>query len=248
MKTSSIACAALAAGCAVSPAPLPDSSIAASLAAAEQAFAAQSVRENTRAAFLANFAEDGMLLVGGEWAPAIPALRDQVPAPRVLDWRPAYVEAARAGDLGLSTGPWKITPRDSAKPPLYGQFVSVWRHQDAGWKVVADIGISHREAALWERPLEMRVADAASAPGNAASLEEAETQLAGIAAQSGERAALRRYGDDGLRLYREGSAPCLGLAAALGATGVGDTPRTFTVQARQVSRSGDIAYARGTYA
>ena len=56
--------AALAAGCAQQPAqpPAPD---AASLAAAETAFAAHSVREDMRTAFLAHFTDDGVFVRDG---------------------------------------------------------------------------------------------------------------------------------------------------------------------------------------
>src|SRR5437763_64410 len=103
MRRTLLAGAALAAGCAVAP---PDSGSmepATSLAAAETAFAAHSVRENAREAFLAHFAPDGVLVVPSGWTAARPALEAQPVAPSVLEWRPVHVEAARAGDLGLST-------------------------------------------------------------------------------------------------------------------------------------------------
>src|SRR5688572_3441460 len=85
----------------------------ASLAAAETAFAAHSVREDMRPAFLAAFAPDGMLVRNG-WVVSNDWMKPQAAPPIVLDWRPQYVEVAASGELGLSTGPWKITSK--AKP------------------------------------------------------------------------------------------------------------------------------------
>src|SRR5436189_3168197 len=92
---------ALAASACAAPAPRMDDT--ASLAAAETAFAAHSVREDMRVAFLAAFAPDG-LFVRNAWVPANDWLRDRAAPPIVLDWRPQFVEVAASGEMGLSTG------------------------------------------------------------------------------------------------------------------------------------------------
>jgi len=104
----------------------------ASLAAAETGFGRHSVREDMRAAFLANFAEDGVFVRNG-WMVSNDWLRPRPAPPIVLDWHPQYVEAAASGDMGLSTGPWKITSKkDPGAAPTHGQFVSVWRRDRIG--------------------------------------------------------------------------------------------------------------------
>lgn len=218
---------------------------ATSLAAAEAAFAAHAVREGMRAAFMANFADDGVLVRNG-WTLAHPALQAQAASPSGLDWRPVFVEAARAGDLGISTGPWQITPPDPARPALHGQFVSVWRRAQGRWQVVADIGISHPGPELAQARLETRVA-ASGIGGDAASLAAAERAFEERAAQEGMRAALATYGSQRLRFYREGHAPGIGAASVLAASAEARAVR-FTVQDAQVSHSGDLGFARGAYA
>jgi len=219
---------------------------ATSLAAAENAFAAHSVREGMRPAFLANFADDGVLVRNG-WALALPALEAQSPAPNVLDWHPVFVEAARAGDLGISTGPWTITPRDPARPTLHGQFVSAWRRTHGRWQVVADIGISHPGPELAEAALETHVAPGVE-DGDAAALAAAEQAFEQLAARGGMRAALDAHGSPRLRFYREGHAPWLGAPRLLPASAADGGAIRFTLQDVQVSRSGDLGFARGTYA
>src|SRR5258706_10708676 len=63
----------------------------ASLAAAETAFAAHSLREDHRVAFMANFAGDGVYVRDG-WVVANADLAKQAAPAIVLDWRPVYTE------------------------------------------------------------------------------------------------------------------------------------------------------------
>jgi len=244
MKRSFALAALVAAGCASSGGP--DAlEPATSLAAAEAAFAAHSVREDSRAAFLASFADDGVLVRDG-WALARSALEAQ-PAPQlVLEWRPVYVEAARSGELGVSTGPWTITPHDKARAPSHGQFVSVWRRTQGRWQVIADIGIANPGAVFSDAQLATRVAGAGS-NGDAASLEAAEQAFARTSARDGLRGAMRAFGSDELRFYREGHAPWLAPARALPDEAADERGVQFTVQERQAARSGDLGFARGTY-
>ena len=136
MKIATLAIALTAAGCMHTTPP----DQAASLAAAETAFAAHSVREDMRAAFMAHFAAEGVMMRNG-WVVAREFLAPRPAPPIVLDWRPVYVEVAASADLGLSTGPWKLTSReDAAKPPAYGQFVSIWRREPGQpWHVAVDL-------------------------------------------------------------------------------------------------------------
>jgi len=244
MKRTLVAVAMIAAGCAA-PGGRDPFEPATSLAAAETAFAAHSVREDSRAAFLAHFAGDAVFVRDG-WVLAHPALEAQPAPPIVLDWRPVYVEAARAGDLGISTGPWTLTPHDKARPVLHGQFVSAWRRTHGRWEVIADIGIAHREAALADARLDARLAPADDA-GDPSSLTAAEGAFAQAAARGGIATALRAQGSDDMRFYREGHAPWIGSARALPAGAADESAIEFTVQDVNVGRSGDLAIARGYY-
>jgi len=219
-----------------------------SLAAAETAFAAHSVREDMRVAFLAAFADDGVFVRNG-WIVSNDFLRDRAAPPIVLDWRPQYVETAASGDLGLSTGPSRITSKATpGTPPTYGQFVSVWRRAPGGpWKVAVDLGISHPGDVLWNEPLETRQ-PGPSAGTASDSVADAEARFASEARERGLRAAYGAHGADNLRFYRAGQAPVMGRAAALAAPSMGDEVPAWTVERTETARSGELAYARGAYA
>ena len=243
MKTPSLAvCAALAA-CAALPA---SDENARGLADAESAFAAQSVREDMRRAFIAHFAPGGQFL-RGKWVTARDWLEPRPAPPIVLDWRPQYVEVARSGDMGLSTGPWKLASRDDpAAAPAYGQFVSVWtRAQGGPWQVLVDSGISHDGAQLWEAPL---VARTSPAVAGAESLPTAEAELDRLSrGDGGLAAAYRARGAQDLRLYRTSEAPHASLDAALASPAVAANRVAWWIERYDASASGDFGYALGRY-
>ena len=241
-----LACAACA--CATPDSRSPSMEDARSLAAAETAFAAQSVREDMRAAFIANFARDGVLVRNG-WTNAREYFSPRPAPPIVLDWRPAYTEVASSGELGLSTGPWKLTSKaDAAAPAAYGQFVSVWKRDPGGtWRVLVDLGISHPGPVLWDRPLET-VAVSAEAADVGDTIEAAERRFADDARVNGPRAAYAAHGSSSLRLYRDGASPMTDKASALAWPGLADERRAWTIEKSEAARSGDFGYARGVYA
>jgi ketosteroid isomerase-like protein len=244
MKIAAPLCAAALASCAL---PLSNEA-AVSLAQAETQFAAHSVREDMRAAFLAHFAPDGVTVRDG-WIVSNEFMRERPAPPIVLDWRPAFTEAAAAGDLGLSTGPVRITSK--AKPesaPSYGQYVSIWRREPGGpWRVEVDLGISNAGPALWDEPLQS-VATPREARGREArsTLAQAEASFDLASRQHGARAAYAGHGAATLRYYRSESGPLHGRAAAEAA--MPGEPIAWFPERIEVSRSGDLGYARGRFA
>lgn len=248
MKRAALALAAIAAAGCASHSPTGNMEPALSLAAAESAFGAHSVREDMRVAFLANFAEDGVFIRTG-WTVANAYLRGQPAPPIVLDWHPAYVETAASGDFGLSTGPWKITSKaEPGAPPAHGQFVSIWKREGAGpWKVAVDLGIGHAGPVLWDQPLETRVVQGAGTPV-AGDIRAAEQRFATDTARDGARAAYRTHGAANLRFYRNGATPAVGREAALASAAMSDERLAYSIDRAETARSGDFAYARGSYA
>ena len=203
---------AFLAGCAA----VPESAMspAQSLAAAETAFAAHSVREGMRAAFMANFAEDGVFVRDG-WIVSNTYLAGRPNPPIVLDWRPVHVEVAASGDFGLSTGPWKITSTEKADaPPAYGQFVSIWKREPGGpWRVVVDLGIPHARPALWDAPL---LASTRARFERSSPIAGAESAFVRDARERGLAAAYSQHAATDLRLYHPGDPPALDKEQALG--------------------------------
>lgn len=240
------ATAAILAGCASMPGPVTPEEPPAALAAAESAFAAQSVRDGMRAAFLAWLAPDATLYRNGPVnGPAFIAANPDPPI--VLDWKPVYVEVASSGELGLSTGPWTLVSRSNpgVAPPRHGQFVSVWKRDAGGpWRVRVDLGISHPGPALSDAPLQALTTPrrGAAAPGTIA---DAEARFAALAARSGDSAAYADAVSPSVRVYREAHAPFLGRDPTLASPAAREARTGWSLQTHETSASGDLGYATG---
>ena len=116
-----------------------------SLIDAELAFARTGSEQGIRAAFLANFAQDGIAF---EPAPVrlVPtwSARPANPNPKALETRVGAGAGGRREELrlGLHDRPFKLTDTTRDAPPKHGVFFSVWRRDAAGtWKVALDMGI-----------------------------------------------------------------------------------------------------------
>lgn len=134
--------------CLFAQAPVPESPLA-ELVRAELAFAELAVRQNTKAAFLANLDPQAVVFQPGpvngrahwEAKPENPGL---------LTWFPAFAEVSEDGRMGYTTGPAEFRKdrgRPQEPPQWKGRFVSVWRKgADGIWHVVFDAGDDQHSA------------------------------------------------------------------------------------------------------
>lgn len=136
-----VALAAIAAGPALADA----AATAAAVRRADEAFEARAQAVGAARAF-GEFMDptDGLQFTGGppiRGAAAIyKAMGGAAPGPR-LQWAVVDAWGAASGDLGVTTGTWKLTAPGAAAPMLTGRYVTVWRKDAAGaWKGLIDIG------------------------------------------------------------------------------------------------------------
>jgi ketosteroid isomerase-like protein len=216
------------------------------LAAEEGKFAAYSVKNGMRAAFLEFFAEPSWLL-RPEPVDAKPWLRARPDPAIVLDWKSQRTVRAASGDLGFSTGPWLLRSKtDPTAPASHGQFFSVWQKQpDGGWKVFIDHGISHDATAtpdtLATTPL-IALDLMAHESGAAAPADDAEQQFVARG-----RAAYADIITPRTRLLREGRFPIDGTAAIGEFLKSLEGQWSWTVKLQGASRANDLAYAVGNF-
>lgn len=242
------------AGCAMTLRTGTDSTVVASLFAAERAFALMSVADGIRAAFVANFGDDGVLftprpvnarrMFASRPAPADPhAIR--------LEWEPAIGAVAASADIGFTTGPFLRTDASDARPPQHGVFFSIWRRDPSGaWRVAIDAGIETPDAVnavdLGPTPaLVPRSSRAGDLPPGATGLE-----APGATSPIGS-AGPDDYGTwfaaDG-RLQCNGLAPVIGrerVAAYLRRPGVTPARAAFVTEGAGMASSGDLAWTYG---
>lgn len=144
----------------------------ADLVSAERAFAADAGARSTRDAFLAVLADDSLLFAPG------PTSGRRVWEARKeggnrLEWTPEVAEVAASGDLGYTSGPWRLTPEGKDKPVAFGHFFSIWKKQaDGAWKLLIDHGIGHAEVPFPEKTQRRGALTVGEPPGWAVGLPE----------------------------------------------------------------------------
>lgn len=123
------------------------------LIAADQAFSALSVAQGSNAAFLAYIADDVRLFGTGSGAPlygkaaveqSFKTTGNGDPKTNILSWVPDNAVISADGTLGYTDGHWLFAGGLNAQGKggvrLTGHYVTVWRNEARGWKVIADIG------------------------------------------------------------------------------------------------------------
>ena len=201
-----------------------------------------------RAAFLANFADDGI-----NFSPGPGNTKDRFRArpeaiePFVLDWHPAIAAVSHAGDLGFTTGPYTIAGRGgSQRAPAYGTFFSVWRRDEAGpWRVIVDGGVSTREpapdSAFGDDPqVSHQLPSSGASAKEMLGALETQTTFDGSA-----QAGYARLLADDARLIVEPGPPRLGREAILAALAARRLGFRWETLAAGVARSGDLAWSYG---
>jgi len=119
---------------------------AAEVTMADTAFAGRAAEVGEAKAFLEFMdPKDSLAFEGGppvQGAQAIyQAHGGDKPAPGKLAWKVAQAFGSQGGDMGVTTGTWSYTPNDTAKKPITGRYVTVWRRDAAGHcKGLIDIG------------------------------------------------------------------------------------------------------------
>ena len=135
------------------------------MVSAEKAFAADASARNTRDAFLAALADDGIVFAPGPSDGKRVWQARKVNKNR-LEWAPEVAEIAASGDLGYTSGPWRFTEEAADKPSAFGHFFTIWEKQpDGKWKVLVDHGVNHGEVPFPDKVLRRGGVGIGTAPG-----------------------------------------------------------------------------------
>jgi ketosteroid isomerase-like protein len=223
----------------------------------EQAFSKMAEEKNTRDAFMAFIADDGLLfrpgaVNGKKWMLEHPGPPPADKRP-LLVWQPAYAGMAASGDMGFTTGPWEAKADINDEPQGYGHFVTVWKKQaDGSWKFVVDLGISHPQSGgpqtLWtpaETPKkEFKPVDV---PIARETLLERDRNYAAAVLSRGFAKSYAAYAARAVRLYRANNLPFIGREAAIEQLSKTTGEVKWTPIGGDVSSAGDLGYTHGTY-
>lgn len=220
------------------------------LAAAEREFAAAGLHDGVQKAFIAHFAA-GAVVLRPFATDATAWYREHPGGPGKLIWGPQYLAVSAAGDLGLSSGPWRYEAERDGKPVVaHGHFFSIWRRDTQGrWQVLFDHGIGHAAPALAVEgtplvPLAMpeaRTASAAVIGARSKTLDAADKSLRERLGRDPKK-AYAAFATAQTLWLREGALPAQGSAAPdADPQACGCGPRV----ALAVAASGDFGYTLG---
>jgi ketosteroid isomerase-like protein len=224
----------------------------------EQGFSKMAEQKNTRDAFMAFIADDGLLfrpgaVNGKKWMIEHPVpASDKKP---LLAWQPKFAGMAASGDMGFTTGPWEFkNDIKDEKPSGYGHFVTVWKKQnDGSWKFVVDLGITHPDSGgpqtLWhpEDKTNETTAKTVASEGAVKGLLDRDRMLSVATVDQLLAKAFFAFSSPEVRLYRASSLPFIGREAS--ADALAKTKGQFVSKpiGGDVSRAGDLGYTHGTY-
>jgi ketosteroid isomerase-like protein len=238
-----------------------------SLVEAERAFAKTSVERGVRESFLAFFAEDGINFQPHPTKTREAYLKRPAPTARppvTLNWEPIFADVSSAGDLGYTTGPFRLIDESPEhRPTRHGYYFSIWKRQpDNAWKVVLDLGVQTPAPDAQERALRFqsvrpqtpaKKTTTSARAGNVnleserAILLEADREFIRAANSRGALKAFEAHLGDEARLHRDGIFPLTR----------GDAIRSFLAQKKfmlsgeplkaEVAQSSDLGYTYGRY-
>jgi len=199
-----------------------------------------------RAAWLHWFAPGGLMLRQGSLVNAHGFMSQEPPTPPpappgAFDWRPAYGDVARSGDLGYSTGPVRIV--ELGRSDRY--YFSVWRKQaDGTWRVVLDLGtnVTFPDRDPFDDPY---VAAPRVEPGAAGDRDADLAALDRDSLTSG--AAFAAALDPDVRGLRWRAPPVVGREALMQLVRQGPAAMAYEPAGSDVSAAGDLGYTYGRY-
>jgi ketosteroid isomerase-like protein len=144
---------------------------------AEKNFAAYSVANNTKDAFLKFLDSNGVVFENGKPVNGIETWLKKEKRSGILNWLPQYAEVSASGDFGYTTGPW-IFQQNSVQDSVVasGHYTTVWHvNKEGDWKFLVDLGTNNNPFINTDSVYKIRPTQSLIKPGNKKSLLAAET-------------------------------------------------------------------------
>ncbi|NUN70731.1 MAG: hypothetical protein HUU02_13595 [Bacteroidetes bacterium] len=219
------------------------------LARHERAFAAAADSAGIRSSFLA-FLDEHCIMFNPHPLNGMELYRNRPESKAHLSWYPAFVEVASSGEMGLSTGPWQYRAAKGDTPAAYGYYISVWkRRQDGVWKVVFDNGIGYPKNVHRQEPETFRMitqqSPSAGPLQTSHGMMDAERAFRKEWSKNGAAAAVERFGDSDVRVYRNDAFPAVERKNAAALVRQKESGMTFTASDSVIAASGDLGYVYG---
>jgi ketosteroid isomerase-like protein len=212
------------------------------LVQAEEKFAAYSVANSTKEAFLKFADSSGIVFDNGKPVNAIEIWNKRENRPGKLNWWPEYAVIAASMDFGYTTGPWAFSINDTVK--VNGYYITVWHINNKGeWKFLVDLGVNGScDFAVLDKTIskiDVRNEDAES------SLKQVEQDLIANYSKNG-KASYNNVLSSSSILYR--NRMCKAVSEQQHKIVLDSLPLKiqYTINGEGVASTGDIGYTYGT--
>jgi len=219
---------------------------------AERAFAHLAQSASTREAFLTYLTAESITFSQGPHKGTERYLKAPV-NDSLLEWSPAFVDAAASGNFGYDLGPWTYrNHRADAEPVACGTFVTIWKKQSSGvWRVALDLGTVQppaTESVSATTPASPAImpSKTEAAHGSGSGLLAAEHDFITRFKQNTIEACAKTFSVEA-RLYRPGLPPAISPAAISRYFGTERTTTrpVFEVIAGEAASTGDLGFVYG---
>ena len=111
---------------------------------AERDFAAYSVANSTKEAFLKFLDSTGIVFDNGKAINGIETWNKKEKRPGVLNWWPLFAEISDSNDFGYTTGQWIFQQSATDTVAARGQYTTVWHiNKNDEWKFLVDLGVNN---------------------------------------------------------------------------------------------------------
>ncbi len=218
------------------------------LAAAERAFAAETVKVGFRDGFIKYFADDGIGF--GPHPQRTREVLQKRPAPTgprtlIFNWQPMFGDISQAGDLGYTTGPVLYTDLSpDPRAPWHGMYFSVWQKQpDGTWKVAIDMGVDVPKAVA---PIDTQFVPAISVASRVSTddFQKLDDLFSDLISKTNVRKVYSSVLGDQFRIHRKNMMPITDKSAV---NELKTWPTHFEFIDGKIARSKDLAFTYGKY-
>ena len=218
-----------------------------SLIRAEKDFAAYSVTNGTKEAFLKFLDSAGIIFNNGSPANGIMTWKKREKAPGVLNWHPQVAEISVSGDFGYTTGPWTFQNSSNDTVVARGQYTTVWQINRKGeWKFLVDLGVTNTPPGL---TTEVKKIDVAKRSSSSATQHDspviAENNFL-AAVSTNKSKAYKKYLSPKSILNRNGYMPATNSADQRKLLDMTTSSIQYKLDGAGMSPSMDLGYAYGT--
>lgn len=124
---------------------------------------------------------------------AVRVLNAQPVLPRIISWVPLHAEVSSDGSMGVSYGVTSvISDRALAENARFGKYLTAWRRDPDGWRMVAHAQLGLAPPGAYTPPPNLNL-PAPRIPATAADFVRADTEFAAHAARAGAPDAFAKY-------------------------------------------------------